>query len=138
MALGVCAVFSGFSAFASHLKSEPQVRARLYVMEMLKEYADKLDASVSSEGPFDEDSVRTVAGEIGELARRIPLLFPDHVPSELPKIADDFDGFRSMSLELAELADEASAAIKSLDEAKALNQRVQGFCQQCHDTYLMN
>lgn len=138
MSLGVCAVLSVFEVSAEHTKSEPQVRARLYVMEMLEEYAGKLDAYVSSEAPFDQDRVRTVAAEIGELARRIPLLFPDHVPSELPKIADDFEGFTAMSLELADLADEASAAIKSLDEAKALNLGVQGYCQLCHDRYLTN
>ena len=138
MAFGVCAVFLGFSAFANDWKSEPKARASLYLMDMLDEYAGRLDASVSNDAQFDQDAARTAAAEIGELARRILLLFPDHGPSDLPKIVDDFEGFRAMSLELADLADEASTAIKSLDEAKALNLGVQGYCQLCHDTYLMN
>jgi cytochrome c556 len=98
MTLGVCAVFLGFAAFANDWKSESKVRARLYLMDMLDEYADQLDATVSNDAQFDQDAARTAAAEIGELARRIPLLFPDYGPSDLPKIVDDFDGFETMSL----------------------------------------
>ncbi|WP_413717160.1 cytochrome c [Silicimonas sp. MF1-12-2] len=140
MFAGVCAVLAAFSVMANDVATDPQVRARIYVMKMLGEQAGKLDVVVASEASYDPGVARTVVAEIGELARQVPLLFKDektdHHSRASAEIWEYFEDFSRISIGLADMADEASTGLATLQDATDLSERVQSYCEACHDRFV--
>ncbi len=145
----VALVLAGLAAYATIASSADEtlnaaVKERRHLMKDIVGPAAKLSNQMSKgEVPFDAGKAAKAMNDINGVPDKYVTLFPKGtekgaVPDSeaLPKIWEDFDGFKATAQKLKDASAKAAAATaQGPDAFFAAFKDMTGVCKDCHQTY---
>ena len=122
---------------------QDQVNKTQLAMKSNLKNALALLAMVKGEKPYNQATVDAALGELEDVAKRFPVLFPDSIKGLKPegnyyasdKVWTDRANFEAHAASFAKVVGGAKGKIKDLDSLKVTFPTVNKECLGCHETF---